>query len=803
VPVDGSQPVAVALVDSRLIRVVWAADNGLSLYENADGDEPRLETFPAPAPILALAFSPSGRIAIAGCADGTLLSFDTATGEFGRRVSIGLLPAGALAVASDEGPVVASLSDNSVRRFDLATGIAYAVATGRTIQHVAITPDGNIVLALDAAGILYRWNVSLDRQPHLLELDADITAMAVDSSADRVLVGMPDGKLWLHDLTGGPAAEFGQPEPAAEPPLSPSEATGQQARPDSGGIVDDDVGFTVYRPRFLSPGIWGTLLVFAHKTDPVVDPGRGPIDPVKVVEERAQVLFTGSPAPPARVDARSALFRGARLRIVPDLPGIECYPPETELYWWEPVHEVAFRLRAGSTLIGSAVRGAVRIWFGHLLIGEVSLAINVRAAGAADDQSVAERAPRYRKIFPSYSHLDHAIVEGFEDAARALGDQYLQDVLALRAGERWQPRILELIHEADVFQLFWSSNSMRSVYCRQEWEHALALRRSAFVRPLYWEDPLPEDMTEGLPPAALRDLHFVKVRSSRPPATPPDGFEARLTPPDGFSAQLIEPESGPGQAYQDGIGAETGYQVFPGFLTQPVAQQAAADPVLVVRLKDTRLELRTGSSYRVGRDPQSDIVISDRRVSWVHAILEADHGVWFVEDRSMNGTFAGSQRVSRYQITHDCTLRLASAADGPALICSPSRPVSLSPSPTVSVAGPGAPAGGAPAGGAPVDGGYRHDLSPTARPVEEQQPVANAGPADRPSEPAGPAAAAYAPGDANPWSVGAPPSPAPPGYASPRDARTRVSRPVRRSLLIAAALVILAAVVAVLIVVLH
>src|ERR1700733_1336432 len=542
VPVDGSRPVAVALADNGLIRVGWAAEDGVGLYENPEGAEPRLETFPVPAPIRALAFSPPGRTAIAGCADGTLLSLDTDTREFGRRVSIGLLPAGALAVASDEGPVVASLSDNSVRRFDLATGIAYVVATERTIRHVAITPDGNIVLALGAAGILYRWNVSLGRQPHLLELDEGSTALAVDSTGDKVLIGMPDGSLWLHDLAGGSAAEFGQPEasfPSAAQPSPASESTGAQrhvseaaglqtgplarpqARPDSGGVVDNDVGFTVYRPRFLSPGVWGDLLVFAHKTDPVVDPGLGPIDPVEVVEARAQAHFGGNAAPPSRVDARTGLSRGAHLRVVPDLPGILCSPLEAPLDWWEPVHQVAFRLRADAALIGSAVRGAVRVWFGPLLIGEISVTINVRPAGAADEQSVADRAPMYRKIFPSYSHLDHAIVEGFEDAARALGDQYLLDVLALRAGERWQPRLLELIAEADVFQLFWSSNSMRSVYCRQEWEHALSLRRQAFVKPLYWEDPLPEDMTEGLPPTALRDLHFVKVRSSPSPA---DGF---------------------------------------------------------------------------------------------------------------------------------------------------------------------------------------------------------------------------------------------------------------------------------------
>ena len=123
---------------------------------------------------------------------------------------------------------------------------------------------------------------------------------------------------------------------------------------------------------------------------------------------------------------------------------------------------------------------------------------------------MTESAQRYRKIFPSYSHDDQAIVADFAEVVRALGDEYLQDVLTLRSGERWQTRLPELIEEADVFQLFWSSNSMRSPYCQQEWEHALALGRPLFVRPVYWEDPMPQDPTLGLPPVALRELHFIK-----------------------------------------------------------------------------------------------------------------------------------------------------------------------------------------------------------------------------------------------------------------------------------------------------
>ena len=276
------------------------------------------------------------------------------------------------------------------------------------------------------------------------------------------------------------------------------------------------------------------------------------------------------------------------------------------------------------------VRGAVRFWCGPLLIGEVSLAISVRADLEPDGASMPERAPMYRKIFPSYSHLDLGIVEGFEDAARALGDRYLQDVLALRAGEHWQPRLLELIADADVFQLFWSSNSMRSPYCQQEWEHALALGRPLFVRPLYWEDPLPEDMALGLPPAGLRELHFVRVR----PGTEQPGD--------------LEPD---------------------------------AAPSLLVRTRRSDHHMQAGTTYRVGRDPDADIAFTDSRVSWRHGVLRADGGRWVFEDTgSRNGTFIGTEQVDQITIDGDRVLRLGDPEDGPILRCIPQAAAAPGPS---------------------------------------------------------------------------------------------------------------------------
>jgi hypothetical protein len=247
----------------------------------------------------------------------------------------------------------------------------------------------------------------------------------------------------------------------------------------------------------------------------------------------ARAHFGDAPVRSAAEDARSDVFRGARLRITVDLPGLRCNPGEAELDWWEPVHQVVFRLLAGPDLVGSVVRGAVRVWCGPLLLGEVSLAIGVTASASGPPApSVTESAQRYRKIFPSYSHDDQAIVADFAAVVRALGDEYLQDVLTLRSGEQWQTRLPELIEQADVFQLFWSSHSMRSPYCRQEWEHALALGRPLFVRPVYWEDPLPQDPTLGLPPVALRDLHFIKydVHPARANTPADPGEESSASP---------------------------------------------------------------------------------------------------------------------------------------------------------------------------------------------------------------------------------------------------------------------------------
>ena len=84
---------------------------------------------------------------------------------------------------------------------------------------------------------------------------------------------------------------------------------------------------------------------------------------------------------------------------------------------------------------------------------------------------------------------------------------------------------------------------------------------------------------------------------------------------------------------------------------------------------------RPGPVYSIGRNPESDIVVDEARVSWRHAVLRLEGATWLLEDvGSTNGTFLGAQRVQRVEITEDCVLRLGHPDDGQRLWCSIAAP---------------------------------------------------------------------------------------------------------------------------------
>ncbi|MEU8923006.1 ATP-binding cassette domain-containing protein [Kitasatospora sp. NPDC048545] len=91
-----------------------------------------------------------------------------------------------------------------------------------------------------------------------------------------------------------------------------------------------------------------------------------------------------------------------------------------------------------------------------------------------------------------------------------------------------------------------------------------------------------------------------------------------------------------------------------------------APPLVLVTDTDSQL-IDPARAYHVGRDPTSEIVLDDPRVSWHHAVLRATDGHWLLEDvGSTNGTYDEGHRVSRDDVGPGTRLRFGDPVDGPA-----------------------------------------------------------------------------------------------------------------------------------------
>ena len=259
------------------------------------------------------------------------------------------------------------------------------------------------------------------------------------------------------------------------------------------------VMFTNYCPREVAEHVWEPLLVYIALDTP---------EAAAQVDESASErlgsrkgMFRAPHAP-----SLTSLCRGVQLTILPRLHGFRVNPPFMNVEWVEDTQCHEFRIQADGTPPGQSVNGSILFLEGPILRGELPLSVfvdNHRKHRDSRDRFGARLARGYRNTFPSYSRKDEWIVRAFESMAEASGDRFLRDIRALRAGQEWRPAVLELINQADVFQLFWSKASAVSPEVEHEWRHALTLlaTKPNFIRPVYWGKLYH-------PPAVLRDIDF-------------------------------------------------------------------------------------------------------------------------------------------------------------------------------------------------------------------------------------------------------------------------------------------------------
>ena len=164
-------------------------------------------------------------------------------------------------------------------------------------------------------------------------------------------------------------AESVQP---VEAPVAPSAAASLPR-----AVVDENVQFTVFRPRELVPDEWQPLLAFTHLASERSDVEvRRQAEAVlrHVIGEYRQVVQ----------DAQDAVPRDEMLTLVPKVPGVEFEPAERDFPCRGTVHLEMFLARALPQLSTQTARGKLSVHLGAHAIAELPLTMIVAAPRATN-----------------------------------------------------------------------------------------------------------------------------------------------------------------------------------------------------------------------------------------------------------------------------------------------------------------------------------------------------------------------------------------------------------------------------------
>ncbi len=204
---------------------------------------------------------------------------------------------------------------------------------------------------------------------------------------------------------------------------------------------------------------------------------------------------------------RHTLPEGALVTVIPCLKGFQFNPSRVAIGFYKDWHRFDFEMRAVAMRLDEAANGYISFLVDGVLVADLPLSVYVSKHGPrdADTMRMIVRKP-YRDLYASYSPRDTQIAERVLRVSEALGMYPLRDVAQVKMDPAGQTAAqpadrdtrLQLIEQADVFQLFWSHDAAESDEVREEWQYALARQRrggqqadSLFIRAVYWQQPIP------------------------------------------------------------------------------------------------------------------------------------------------------------------------------------------------------------------------------------------------------------------------------------------------------------------------
>jgi hypothetical protein len=136
------------------------------------------------------------------------------------------------------------------------------------------------------------------------------------------------------------------------------------------------------------------------------------------------------------------------------------------------------------------------------------LRMSLEIGDQADDGApVHVDAAADRTAFASYASEDRLdVLERVSSIERSAGLEVFMDVIDLRMGDQWEPKLRSRIAASDRFLLFWSEHAAGKKWVTWEWEQALAAKG---------EDALELHLLRSTPieliPEPLRKYHFNDV----------------------------------------------------------------------------------------------------------------------------------------------------------------------------------------------------------------------------------------------------------------------------------------------------
>ena len=215
------------------------------------------------------------------------------------------------------------------------------------------------------------------------------------------------------------------------------------------------------------------------------------------------VLFQGASLVAAATSAYAVLRPMPRPAPVID-------DPIQELIWQGQPESVQFGVTVPASLQPINVIGTVTVSCESVPVGHVKFKVRVVIAAlqTSNPKPLGEDARCYQMAFVSYASADRDKVLTRVQMLNAVGIRYIQDVLNLDPGDRWERQIYRRIDECDLFLLFWSSAARESEWVLKEVRYALDRKGGDELRPLEICPVILEGPPLVPPPPELAHLHF-------------------------------------------------------------------------------------------------------------------------------------------------------------------------------------------------------------------------------------------------------------------------------------------------------